>query len=83
MTCRFFEDIGQPLGEDHQSHIEIAKLSENVNSVEDTPMDFDKLIEIYKNKKLFDREKYDKYSKKVIEDFNTIAEKIGINKIDL
>lgn len=84
ITCRFFDNIGQPLTPvDSNLMNEMSKLFESVNSVEDaSKVDIKKATELLKNKKPFDKDKYNKFDKQALVDFNAIAEKIGINKID-
>lgn len=84
ITCSFFDGIGQPLnGFDRHAHSQMLSLFENVNSVEDaSKIDNEKLQEIVKNRKPIDKDRYDKFRKQALEDFNEIAKKIGINKID-
>ena len=84
LTCNFFEGIGQPLkGLDNNINNEMLSLFENVKTVEDASMiDKEKLLEIVKNRKPIDRDRYNKLRKQALDDFNAIAEKIGINKIN-
>ncbi len=84
ITCRCFDDIGQPLTSlDEHTINEMSKLFENVNSVEDaSKVDIQKAAELWNRKKPFDEDKYNKFSKQSLIDFNAITEKIGLNKID-
>lgn len=85
ITCSFFDDIGQPLSNriDENTSDELLKLFEGVKTVGDaSKIDKENLLEIVKKRKPIDRNRYDKYRKQALVDFNAIAEKIGINKID-
>jgi hypothetical protein len=81
IACRFFDDIGQPLSYmDEPTLNKILKVIGDGNSVQDA--DMQNLAEVMDNKKPFDEVKYNKFDKQALIDFNAIAEKIGINKID-
>ena len=81
ITCRFFDDIGQPLSYmDEPTLNKILKVIGDGNSVQDA--DIQNLAEVMDNKKPFDEVKYNKFDKQALIDLNAIAEKIGINKID-